>query len=78
MNQNISYKSSWGEPELEERNTEMLKQALNIWEYPKTDFTPSEEEFDSCTLDDEDYDLTGRDLAKYSYLATEQTGHKLG
>jgi len=72
MNQNISYKSSWGEPELEERNTEMLKQALNIWEYPKTDFTPSEEEFDSCTLDDEDYDLTGRDLAKYSYLATEQ------
>lgn len=72
MNQKIATKESWGLPELEERNEEMLVRAMRIWEYPKTSFVPAEKEFDSCTLDDEDVDLTGRDIAKYSYLNVEQ------
>lgn len=73
MNQKIAEKQSWGLPELEERNKEMLERAMEIWAYPSTDFVPAEKEFDSCTLDDENYDLTGRDIAKYSYLNIEQT-----
>lgn len=73
MNQKIAGKQSWGLPELEERNKEMLERAMEIWAYPSTDFVPAEKEFDSCTLDDENYDLTGRDIAKYSYLNIEQT-----
>lgn len=72
MNQKISNKESWGLPELEERNDELIALAKTIWVYPQTAFVPAEKEFDSCTLDDENVDLTGRDIAKYSYLNVEQ------
>ena len=72
MNQKIAMKETWGLAELEERSKEMLELAMEIWAYPETSFVPSEKEFDSCTLDDENFDLTGRDIAKYSYLTTEQ------
>lgn len=72
MNQKIAIKSIWGLPELKERNEEMVHLAMEIWMCPETAFVPAEKEFDSCTLDDENYDLTGRDIAKYSYLNTEQ------
>ncbi len=72
MNQKIALKDTWGLPELEERNREMVAQALRIWRCPQTDFKPAEKEFDSCTLDDEDVDLTGQEIVKYSLLNVEQ------
>jgi uncharacterized protein with ParB-like and HNH nuclease domain len=72
MNQKIASKESWGLPELEERNDEIIALAKKIWAYPKTEFIPAEKEFDSCTLDDENAELTGRDIAKYSYQNVEQ------
>ena len=72
MNQKISNKESWGLPELEERNDEMIALAKRIWAYPQTNFVPAEKEFDSCTLDDENAELTGRDIMKYSYQNVEQ------
>ena len=72
MNQKISNKESWGLPELEERNDEMIALAKKIWSYPQTSFVPAEKEFDSCTLDDENAELTGRDIAKYGYQNVEQ------
>ena len=72
MNQKISTKESWGLPELEERSNEMLTLAKKIWAYPQTSFVPTEREFDSCTLDDENAELTGRDIVKYSYQNVEQ------
>lgn len=72
MNQKIALKDAWGLPELEERNREMVAQALRIWPCPQTDFKPAEKEFDSCTLDDEDVNLTGQEIVKYSLLNVEQ------
>ena len=72
MNQKIATKDAWTLAELEERNADMLALAMKIWAYPQTSFVPSEKEFDSCTLDDENIDLTGRDIVKYSYLNIEQ------
>lgn len=72
MNQKISQKDSWGLPELKERNSELLAYAKEIWSYPSTSFVPSEKEYDSCSLDDESFDLTGRDIVKYSYQNLEQ------
>ena len=72
MNQKISNKDSWGLPELEDRNTEMIALAKKIWAFPQTSFVPAEKEFDSCTLDDENAELTGRDIVKYSYQNVEQ------
>lgn len=72
MNQKLSNLKSWGLPELEERNAEMIALAKKIWAYPQTAFVPAEKEFDSCTLDDENAELTGRDIVKYSYQNVEQ------
>lgn len=72
MNQKISTKDSWGLPELEERNDEMIALAKKIWSFPTTEFKPAEREFDSCTLDDENVNLTGRDIVKYSYQNVER------
>lgn len=72
MNQKIATKEKWGLEELEERNEEMLDLAMKIWPYPETSFSPNEKEFDTCSLDDENADVTGRNIAKYSYLSTEQ------
>ena len=72
MNQKIASKTSWGLAELQERNDEMVALAKKIWSCPETDFKPSEKEYDSCTLDDENIDLTGRDISKYSLQNVEQ------
>ena len=72
MNQKISNTDSWGLSELEERNDEMIALAKKIWPVPSTEFKPAEKEFDSCTLDDENVDLIGRDIVKYSYQNIEQ------
>lgn len=72
MNQKISNKEAWGLPELEERNDEMLALAKKIWPYPQTAFIPAKKMFDSCTLDDENAELTGREIVKYSYQNAEQ------
>ena len=72
MNQRIAQKDSWGLPELEERNEELIAYARKIWALPSTTFVPSEKEFDSYSLDDESVDLTGRDIVKFSYQNIEQ------
>lgn len=72
MNQNISQEESWGLPELEKRNDDMILLAKKIWTYPQTTFVPAKKEFDSCTLDDENTELTGRDIIKFSYQNAEQ------
>lgn len=72
MNLKIATKDSWGLPELEERNKDILALALKIWAYPETSFVQTEKEFESYTLDDEDIDFTGRSIAKYSYQNVEQ------
>lgn len=72
MNQKIATQNSWSLAELEARNAEMLALAVEIWAYPSTDFVPAAKEFDSCTLDDENAELTGRDIVKYTFLNAEQ------
>ena len=72
MNQKIAQKETWGLAELEERNHELVALALKIWPFPQSDFVPVTKDFDFCTLDDEDIDLTGRSIAKYSLQNVEQ------
>lgn len=68
MNQHIAKKEHWRIEEMQERSDEMIEIATNeIWTMPVTTFVPKEKEFDSCTLDDEDFELKGRDIFRYGY-----------
>ena len=72
MNQRIATKDRWGAEDMQERNDELVSRAVSeIWPMPFTAFKPVEKEYDSCTLDDEDFDLTGRDIVKYAYQGKE-------
>ncbi len=71
MNQLIAQKEKWTEEELQERDTYMVEKAKEIWNYPQTDFKPEEKQLDTVSLDD-DVDLTGSQIAKFSYKNTEQ------
>lgn len=71
MNTWIAQQSKWTLSELEERSTILKTQALRIWSLPETSYQPAEKQLDSCTLED-DTNLSGRVLARYSYKNTEQ------
>ena len=71
MNTYIASKDKWTLAELEDRNSHLMAKALEIWPLPQTDFKPSEKQLDSCTLED-DVNLNGRKIAKYSYKNMEQ------
>ena len=50
----------------------MVERANEIWANPTTSFQPVQRQIESRSLDDEDVDLTGRNIQKYNYLGTEQ------
>ncbi|NNJ33365.1 DUF4268 domain-containing protein, partial [Lacrimispora defluvii] len=71
MNTFIAQNDKWTLAELEERSEYLMRRALEIWASPITDFKPEEKQLDSYTLDD-DMNLSGRIIARFSYKNTEQ------
>ena len=71
MNTYIAKKEKWTLTELDERNQYLMRRALEIWLTPSTEFKPEEKQLDSYTLDD-DANLSGRLIARFSYKNTEQ------
>ncbi len=71
MNQRIAQKATWGIAELEERNSLLQQQALEIWASPVTTYVAPEKQLDSFTLDD-DVEFTGKTIARFSYKGMEQ------
>lgn len=72
MNQRIALEEKWGPDELQKRSDEMVVEAVNeIWPMPETEFAPAEREYESCSLEDDTFELTGRDLIKYRFQNVE-------
>ncbi|SDZ76384.1 Uncharacterized conserved protein, contains ParB-like and HNH nuclease domains [Pseudobutyrivibrio sp. ACV-2] len=72
MNIEIAKKDKWTLEEIEERSDRMVEKAISIWSYPYTNYKPAEKELESVSLDDDDVDLTGCTLAKFSFKNAEQ------
>ncbi len=71
MNTWISKKAQWTLAELSERNAYLMQRALEIWPSPVTEYKPAEKQLDSYTLED-DTELTGRLIARFTFKNTEQ------
>jgi len=71
MNQLIAQKDNWTLLELEERSQYLMKRALEIWFVPITIFKPARKQMEAYNLD-EDVNLTGRVIARFSYKNMEQ------
>ena len=55
MNQWIGQQDNWTEAELVERNNILVQRALEIWEYPSTDYKAPEKLLDMVSLENDAY-----------------------
>lgn len=72
MNTWIAKKDKWTLAELEERSAYLMDKALAIWAAPVTAYKPAEKQLDTCTLEDEGEQLTGRWIARFTFKNAEQ------
>lgn len=72
LNKFIASCEEWGPEQMEERYESMWERFLELWPMPETAYAPTVHEHESHGLD-EDYNLTGRKLAAYSFLGARHT-----
>lgn len=65
LNNFVKSCEQWTEIELKARQEELLKVFMRLWPMPTTSFEPQRREAESTSLDDEDYDFTGKKLQAY-------------
>ncbi len=65
--QNLEY---WNEETINKRADILKDIALNIWEFPKTDYLPIEDTADLVSLSD-DYDFTGEKIKSFTFKEQE-------
>ena len=71
LNDFIRSQSAWGEDQLKKRQKLLVKEALQIWGYPQTDFIPSLPLAQQVTLDDEEFNFKGKKLRSVMLLGKE-------
>lgn len=71
LNEFIRNQSSWGEEQLKNRQKILVKEAVEIWAYPNTDFVPSLPLAQQVTLDDEEFNFKGKKLRSVILLGEE-------
>lgn len=61
----------WGEEEIKERGNKLLQDFLYLWPMIQTTYVPLEQDLDDVSFDDDDVELTGRKIQKFSYRGEE-------
>lgn len=64
LNEFIRQQPKWNEEKLKERRDLLVAVALNLWDYPATDYVPKEPLDQQVLLDEEDYDFKGKKLRR--------------
>lgn len=72
INQMIAQKQQWTLKEMEERNEELKKTALQLWTFTKSNYEPTKKVLTYYTLEDE-YCFTGKNIIKFQFQGVEQT-----
>ena len=67
LNNDVKTCDKWTEDELIQRQGTLFNVALKLWPMPSTSFRPVEKELETASLDDEDFEFTGKKLQAYSY-----------
>lgn len=65
LNNFVKTCEQWTETELKERQKELQNVFMRLWPMPTTSFEPLNREAESASLDDEDYEFTGKKLQAY-------------
>lgn len=65
LNNYVKNCEQWTERELKQRQQELLQVFMNLWPMPTTSFEVTKQEAESASLDDEDFEFTGKKLQAY-------------
>lgn len=65
LNNFVKSCEQWTETELKARQKELQNVFMRLWPMPTTSFEPLRREAESASLDDEDYEFTGKKLQAY-------------
>ncbi len=65
LNNYVKSCEQWTEMELKQRQQELLQIFMNLWPMPTTCFEVTKQEAESASLDDEDFEFTGKKLQAY-------------
>ena len=65
LNNYVKSCEQWTEMELKQRQQELLQVFMNLWPMPTTSFEVTKQEAESASLDDEDFEFTGKKLQAY-------------
>lgn len=57
----------WTETEMKQRQHNLLDVFMQLWPMPSTTFQPAKREIESASLDDDDYEFTGKKIQGYIY-----------
>lgn len=71
LNEFIRQQPRWDEEKLIERRDLLVYEALQLWDYPATDYAPKAALAQQVLLDDEDYDFKGKKLRSVMLLGIE-------
>ena len=65
LNNYVKSCDQWTETELKHRQQDLLQVFMNLWPMPTTTFEVTKQEAESASLDDEDFEFTGKKLQAY-------------
>ena len=65
LNNYVKSCEQWTETELKQRQQDLLLVFMNLWPMPSTSFEVTKQEAESASLDDEDFEFTGKKLQAY-------------
>lgn len=73
LNNYVKNCDKWTETELLERQQQLLKVFLKLWPMPSTAFEPVKRDVESVSMDEEDFEFTGKKLQAYIYKGVRYT-----
>ena len=73
LNNDVKQCEKWTEEELIERQQNLLNVFLHLWAMPTTTFVPVQKSVESASLEDEEFEFTGRKLQAFIFHDTRYT-----
>ena len=73
LNNYVKSCEQWTETELKQRQCELYEVFMKLWPMPSTPFEPVRHEAESASLDDDDFEFTGKKLQAYILYGVRYT-----
>ena len=73
LNNYVKSCNQWTETELKQRQHDLFGVFMKLWPMPSTAFEPAKREAESASLDDDDFEFTGKKLQAYILYGVRYT-----